>query len=118
MRALLLLAHGSRRQSSNDEIRALAARVRERAAGGLQLIAPAFLELEEPSIGAAIDQAVAAGADDILLFPLFLTAGRHVAEDIPAIVREAQARHPAVTLELKPHLGAASGLTDLVLNEL
>lgn len=114
MRALLIVAHGSRRAASNDEVRGLTAGLRPLVLDRFQWVEPAFLELAEPSIPAAIDAAVAAGADEVLLFPYFLSAGRHVAEDIPGIVAERQRAHPDVRLRVMDYLGAAPELLRLI----
>ena len=49
-KSLLLVAHGSRREASNDEVRALTARVREADDARFALIDCAFLELAEPAV--------------------------------------------------------------------
>jgi len=43
MKALLVVAHGSRRKESNEEIAALTAKVAVRAAGEFDLVEYAFL---------------------------------------------------------------------------
>jgi sirohydrochlorin cobaltochelatase len=95
--AMVLVAHGSRAAAANAAHQAVA----ERLASELDAsVRAAYLELAEPSIGDAIDAAAADGATRIIVLPHFLYPGRHVAEDIPAIVTEAAARHPAVEVEL------------------
>ncbi|MDN5872504.1 MAG: CbiX/SirB N-terminal domain-containing protein [Nitrococcus sp.] len=118
MRVLLLLAHGSRRHGSNEEIRHLSQRLAECLRDCYAHVAPAFLELAEPSIPAAIDEAVNAGTAEVVLFPYFLSAGRHVCEDIPRLVGEARQRHPHVRLELRPYLGELPGLIELIVASL
>ena len=114
MRVLLLLAHGSRREASNDEVRALAATVAGAVAERYDRVGCAFLELAAPGIGEAIDAEAAAGADEVVLLPYFLSAGRHVAEHIPAIVDAARERHPALRLRLLPYLGASVEMPALI----
>lgn len=118
MRVLLILAHGSRREASNEEVRLLAATLRSRLQGRFDRVEAAFLELAPPSIGDGIDEAVAAGACEIVLLPYFLAAGRHVVTDIPQIVDERRQRHPQVAIRLERYLGAAPGLVDLLVAEL
>lgn len=118
MRMLLVLAHGSRRRGSNEEIRHLSVRLAARLAERYSSVRPAFLELAEPSIPAAIDAAAAAGADEVVLFPYFLAAGRHIREDIPRLIAEARHRHPHVRLELRPYLGELPGLAELIADSL
>ena len=50
MHALLLIAHGSRREASNQEVRELAARLERIAGDRFGRVIPAFLELAEPDI--------------------------------------------------------------------
>ncbi len=117
MKALLLAAHGSRRAPSNSEVAALAERMAGLAGPGWAWVGHGFLELASPDIPAAVDQAVAAGADEILVLPYFLAAGRHVREDLPAQVETARRRHAGVAIRLVPHLGAARGLAELLWRE-
>jgi len=113
MKALLLVAHGSRRRSSNDEIRGLAARLRG-ADASFDLVEHAFLEMAAPGIAAGIDKLAEAGAAEIVVLPYLLAAGRHVAADIPAKLASLARRHPHVRITLAPHLGAAAGMAPLI----
>lgn len=111
--AVLLVAHGSRVPESNSEIEALATRL----AGTLApdtAVAHAFLELAPPSIPDAIDGLVRDGARRIVLIPYFLSAGRHVAEDIPAIVADARTRHPGLDIEITGHFGTQDHIPELL----
>lgn len=114
MRALILIAHGSRRSESNDEVRALAAALAKRLTDDYAKVLPAFLELAEPSIAGAIDAAVATGARELVLLPYFLAPGNHVRHDIPAAMAERQAAHPHVAMHLLPHLGASERMPELL----
>lgn len=112
-RAVLLVAHGSRVPESNFEIQALAERLAG-AVGPDAAVAHAFLELAQPSIPEAIDDLVRGGKGRIVLIPYFLSAGRHVAEDIPAIVADARARHPGLEIEITGHFGAQERVPELL----
>lgn len=114
-RALLVVAHGSRREQSNEEVRALTAMLRQHATGEYSQVDCAFLELAEPSIPDGIEQCIAAGASEVVVLPYFLSAGRHVVKDIPADVAGKQAEHPGVTITIAPYLGAAAGIVELML---
>jgi len=115
MPSLLIIAHGSRRAASNDEVRQLAERVRAQAGQAYDQIETAFLELAEPSIPEGLAALAAQGATDIVAFPYFLAAGTHVAQDIPEAIAEFSAAHPQVTVRLTPHLGASATLPDAIL---
>lgn len=110
MRALLVVAHGSRRAESNDEVRRLTDELRAAAGDEYKQVECAFLELAQPSIPEGIDCCVAEGANEVVILPYFLSAGRHVAKDIPEIVATSRAQHPAVNLHIAPYLGQAASL--------
>ncbi|NNC23686.1 CbiX/SirB N-terminal domain-containing protein [Salinisphaera sp. USBA-960] len=113
-RALLLIAHGSRMDSSNDEVRALTARVRALTTDAYAMVDCAFLELADPTIGDGIERLIAHGAEQIAVLPYFLAAGRHVTEDIPAEVSAKSAEHPAIAIELLPYIGTAEAMPQLL----
>ena len=115
MRTLILVAHGSRREASNQEVRELTDDLASRAGEQFGEVSCAFLELAEPSIPDAIEQALAAGAGEVVVLPYFLSAGRHVAEDIPGLVEQKRREHPLSTIRLAPYLGAVPGVVDLLL---
>jgi sirohydrochlorin ferrochelatase len=112
---LILVAHGSRREASNEEIRQLTAALAEKAGSEFDRVSCAFLELAEPTIPDGIEQAVEAGAQEVVVLPYFLSAGRHVAEDIPELVKMKCGQHPHVEIRVAPYLGASGGVADLLL---
>ena len=115
MKTMLVVAHGSRRAESNDEVRTLAS-VLDRQAGALfGSVSCAFLELAEPSIPDGIRAAIEAGAREVVVMPYFLSAGRHVVMDIPGEVDIVRAEYPNITITLAPYLGAAPELAGLIL---
>lgn len=115
-RALLVVAHGSRREQSNEEVRNIASSLRDHAEGDYEHVACAFLELAEPSIPDGIEQCISAGAREVVVLPYFLSAGRHVAKDIPAEVAGKQEEHPEIAITIAPYLGASAGIVELMLD--
>ncbi len=105
MKTLLLIAHGSRRAASNDEVRQLAQRLNAINPPGFSRVESAFLELAQPSIPEGLAACVAKGASEIVVFPYFLAAGTHVVNDIPEAIQVFQAANPRVKVRLTPHLG-------------
>jgi len=114
-RALLVVAHGSRREQSNEEVRKITSQIKGHTANVYGHVKCAFLELAEPSIPDGIEQCIAAGAQEVVVLPYFLSAGRHVATDIPAEVAGKQKAHPGVSIIIAPYLGAAEGIVELML---
>ena len=113
---MVLIAHGSRRQASNQEVKDLADRLQQSASDRYPLIQAGFLELASPSIPEAIEACIEAGASSVVVVPYFLAAGRHVAEDIPGIVKPVAQRYPRVTIRIAEHIGLSDSMTGLILD--
>lgn len=117
-RGLVLVAHGSRRESSNDEVRRVAAQLAEQAgpngAGQYEMIHAAFLELAEPLIPDGVQCCLDNGMEEVVVLPYFLSAGRHVVEDIPAEVAKVN-NTTGAEVRIAPYLGAAQGLSEILL---
>lgn len=116
MKALLLVAHGSRREASNNEIRELTERLSARSADSFSDVRCAFLELAEPSIPDGIMQCAEQGANEVMVLPYFLSAGRHVAEDIPEEIEKARAALTGVEVKQLPYIGSLEQITDLLIS--
>jgi sirohydrochlorin ferrochelatase len=114
MKSLVLVAHGSRREASNDEVRQVAAQLANRSAGSFGQVSAAFLELAEPSIPDGIVASIDQGADEVVVLPYFLSAGRHVVTDIPEEVEKARAARPGANIRVAPYLGSAEPLLDVL----
>ena len=117
MKALVIVAHGSRREASNNEIRELARRLKQRVGESFDDVRCAFLELAEPLIPDGIEQSILAGASQVTVMPYFLSAGRHVAQDIPAEVAKAQEKYPEIHIHIAPYLGLAESLLGVILEQ-
>mgnify|MGYP001115286790 CR=1 FL=1 len=115
MKALLLIAHGSRRDASNQEVVELAEKLTVLAGTNFDLVKACFLELAAPGIGIAISECADMGIKDITAVPYFLSAGRHVAEDVPEDLTIAARQHKEISISVCPHIGAISMMPDLVL---
>ncbi|HEY3788361.1 MAG TPA: CbiX/SirB N-terminal domain-containing protein [Urbifossiella sp.] len=102
--ALLLIAHGSRRREANAELQTVANALLAR--GRYPIIQVSYLELAEPDIAEGGAKCVAAGAEDVILLPFFLSPGRHVVEDLSAARNELATRFPMVRFTLAEPLGS------------
>ena len=92
--AILLIAHGSRQHSANEDLQELAARLA--AQGTYPIVEPCFLELAEPELKAGGDRCVELGATRVLMIPYFLSEGVHLRRDLTAARDELNRRHPDV----------------------
>jgi sirohydrochlorin ferrochelatase len=110
--AVLLIAHGSRHPSANDDLHELAGRLS--ASGEYPIVEACFLELAEPDIAAGGDRCVARGATRVLMVPYFLSAGVHLRRDLTAARDELSRRHRHVAFRLGSPLGPHPLLDSLV----
>jgi sirohydrochlorin ferrochelatase len=109
---LLIIAHGSPDPSANRPIEALARRIQ--AQGDYAAVVVCYLGLNEPAIGAAIDALVRDGLRRLVAVPYLLQFGGHAAEDIPAAIDAARARHPQAAIALSEHLGYDPLIGDVI----
>jgi sirohydrochlorin ferrochelatase len=114
--AVLLMAHGSRRANANADLEELARRVREQ--GGYAIVEVSYLELARPSIPQGGHNCVSRGATRVLMLPYFLSAGRHVTEDLQGFQEQLTTEFPDVAFELCPPLGLHPLMTQIVLDRL
>jgi len=91
---LVIVDHGSRKEKSNELLLAAAAFFQQQT--GMEIVEPAHMELAEPSIAVAFARCVEQGARTVVVFPYFLSPGRHVGEDIPRLAEEAASTHVGV----------------------
>ena len=110
--ALLLMAHGTPLPAANAPLYTIAEQVAVNL--GLAGAAVAYLDCNTPTIPNAIDELVASGARRIIALPYFLHLGRHVAEDLPRLITDAQAKHPKALIHLAHHLDYDLCLVDAV----
>ncbi|CAM9613895.1 unnamed protein product [Ectocarpus sp. 12 AP-2014] len=100
---VIVCDHGSRRENANTMLFEVAERYR--SFSGFEIVEAAHMELAKPSIEEAFDRCVAAGAQKVVLHPFFLSPGRHVTSDIPALMVAAAKRHPGVDWVVSEPLG-------------
>lgn len=92
--AIIIVDHGSRRAASNDMLHRAADRFA--VDSKYAIVEPAHMELAEPSIATAFDRCVQRGATRVIVFPYFLSPGRHWTEDIPTLVTAAATKHARI----------------------
>lgn len=112
--ALIIVAHGSRKESSNSEVMLLGEKVKPLVNTQYDVVKTTFLEFAEPSLEESIKASVKEVVRHIVILPYFLASGNHVFHDIPAIVKQMGNIYPEVKIELKEHLGSATGMAKLL----
>ena len=111
-KALIIMAHGSRRAAANEEFFQLVAQVAN-TTSNYQLVRPALLEQAPPSLLQACRE-LPESVTEIDVYPLFFNQGRHVEKDIPAQVAEVLDAFPGRQVRLLDYFGSSSGLAALI----
>ncbi|MCQ4043199.1 sirohydrochlorin chelatase [Streptantibioticus rubrisoli] len=106
---LLVIAHGSRDPRHAATVHALCERVR--ASRPALRVETGFLEHCAPRVPQVIERLAAEGVREVVALPLLLTRAFHAKTDIPAVLREAAARHVGVAVRQADVLGPSPLLT-------
>ena len=109
---IVLFAHGSRDPQWRLPIEAVARQMLQRSPSAL--VRCAYLELCLPSLPDAVVDLIAAGAQKIKVFPLFLGVGKHAREDLPILIQNIKVAHPDMPVELLPTAGESHALISLL----
>ena len=108
---ILLVGHGSREKSGNDEIFTFAEQWRKRQPGWR--IEVCFIEFSEITMSEGLRRA-ATGAERVLVVPLILNAAGHVKMDIPQAIDGARLKFPNVQFLYAPHLTACEHILSIL----
>ncbi len=114
-RAIIIVDHGSRRVAANRMLEDVANLLRTLTSDPVYT---AHMELADPTIRQAFAAAVAAGADNVFVFPYFLSPGRHSREDIPRLCAEAAHDHPDLAWHCTGPIGPDPLMAQLVLRRI
>ena len=109
---IIVFAHGSRVESANEAVRAVARDLVR--ASGCECVVAAFLELGQPDLAGAADQLAAAGVERIIIIPYFLILGLHMERDLPRLVEQIVQSHKGLQIEVTPPLDGHPGLVQIL----
>ena len=109
--AILLVGHGSREKSGNDEIEAFAQQWR--VSQPAWRIEVCFIEFSEITMSEGLRRA-AHGSQRVLVVPLILNAAGHVKMDIPQAIDGARLKFPQVQFLYAPHLSACDHILSIL----
>ncbi|EKN71548.1 hypothetical protein BABA_00900 [Neobacillus bataviensis LMG 21833] len=112
MKAIIYIAHGSRRAAANARFIAFIQKVMQRSSAAVQ--AYGFLEHADPSTTQAIETCIGQGASEITVVPVFLLPGIHANVDIPAELE----RFPDVVFHYGKPLGVDEVLVGILSDRL
>ncbi|GMH42673.1 hypothetical protein BSKO_10592 [Bryopsis sp. KO-2023] len=109
---VVVVDHGSRKAESNRVLDSVVELMKQRT--GRSNVHPAHMEIAAPTILDAVHECAKEGAETVVVTPYFLSRGRHIMEDLPRLVEEAQKTVPGVKCILAQPLGLDPGLIDIM----
>ncbi len=118
MKGLILVAHGSRRETSNREFLTIVEQVRKQKDLDFARIEAAFLEFSERTIDKAVEAMVDADVENLFVYPYFLNAGNHVVNDIPQKVKAMEQTYPNIKVTVLPYIGSSASIISVIADEL
>lgn len=110
--AVVIVDHGSRRKASNDMLLEFCQLYQQLTQH--PIVEPAHMEIAEPTIAQAVGRCVEAGASRVVIAPYFLSRGRHIQEDIPALVAAAQQQYPGISCSIAEPIGIDPMMVQLI----
>ncbi len=116
MSALVFFCHGSRDPEWRSPFEQLL--VEQRRQAPQAAVELAFLELMAPDLPTVLERLASQGHQQIRIVPLFLAAGRHTRQDLPALVDAARTRWPALQIEVDAALLDQAALRTAILDVL
>jgi sirohydrochlorin cobaltochelatase len=108
---ILLVGHGSREKSGNDEIETFAQQWRKRQPAWR--IEICFIEFSDITMSEGLRRA-AIGSQRVMVIPLILNAAGHVKMDIPQAIDGARLKFPLVEFAYAPHLTACDPILAII----
>ena len=110
--ALILFAHGARDAEWSEPFRAM-----QKAVAGKRpdlTVELAFLEIMQPSLADCVARLAGDGHARIVIAPLFLAQGGHLKKDLPRLLKDLGAKHPAADISLLPPIGEVTELLNAI----
>ena len=117
MNGLIMIAHGSKKDVSNDEFRDLVNEIKLKNED-FEEVDTAFLEFATPTIEIVVKSQIEKKINKIYFYPYFLNSGKHVSVDLPNIIDSLKKQYSSVDFVLLSHFGKSNKISDIILNDL
>ncbi len=118
MKAVLVVAHGSRQTQQNDVFFDVIEMVREMVDCENYIVEGAFMSFSEMNIDFKLEELIEKGAKEIVIVPYLLFAGNHVKNTIPTKINRYLEKHPEVRVVYKESLGTDRRLAEIIVDRI
>ena len=113
---IIILGHGSKAPQALELLKIYGEMVKTNSS--YDIVEIASLQFNKPDLPEAIDRAVNAGADRVIIVPFFLYKGIHMQQDIPEIITSESEKYPGLEIVLANHLGTDQRLVEIVIDRI
>lgn len=117
MKSLIIIAHGSRKETSNIEVIDIVNQIKN-SETSYSLVEPSFLEFATPSIEDSVKKSIDQNLLEIYIYPYFLNSGKHVTSDIPNTIKTLEIKYPLVNFTMLPHFGESKKINEIILSDI
>lgn len=112
-KTLLILAHGSKAQSTTKVIYQVRDEIAKRNL--YKDVKVAFMEFNHPNIREAFDEIYKKGSREVIAVPMFLFEGNHIRYDIPEELANIKNVYPDLEISLAKPIGFDRRVADILI---
>ena len=116
MEAILILAHGSKRNETEQTLNSIVQKVRNKI--GSESVYPAYLQFSEQDMETIIKQLVDKGVKKFIVMPMFLFDGVHVTVDIPEEINKIKQKYSGIEIVITRHIGDDERIADIIIDRI
>ena len=116
MEAILILAHGSKRNETEQTLNSIGQKVRHKI--GSESVYPAYLQFSEQDMETIIKQLVDKGVKKFIVMPMFLFDGVHVTVDIPEEINKIKQKYSGIEIVITRHIGDDERIADIIIDRI
>ena len=109
----IVLGHGSKVEETREILKGIAATLRSRLQS--EFVRYAALQFNEPDLPEVIESLADEGVTELIIMPLFMVDGNHIRQDIPEIIRDEEAKYPALKIKVAEHIGPDVRIADILI---
>jgi len=117
MKSLIIIAHGSKKEGSNNEVREIVNSIQTENTI-YDKIEVSFLEFATPTLEQSVKKCIEEKSNDITIYPYFLNSGKHVTYDIPNEIKIVGQKYQDVTFTILPHFGSSESIKKIILSDI
>ena len=114
MKAIIILAHGSRAEHSNREFITLSSNIAKATSNAHLHVTYAFLEIASPLLKERISALHVKGYREFEIYPYFLNAGVHISRDIPNSLETFHETYSDSTFKQLEYFGKSEQIIEII----